>query len=191
MVLRMPRPRTVRLAALLSGAVAVTALLVAPHTGHAPRADERVELASYPTNAGKIYRWGNAQWADDFIGPVKKMWSINHRRLVRNQHGMLTINATRSSGTVAATVAGHGRRVGRWEARVRAEQYTRRYTPYKVVWELIPTGAYHCGAKSIVLAQYPLGSHRAHVFVRNGSMQFTAAKRRDLSAGPFHTYAVE
>src|SRR6188472_4399588 len=99
MVLRMPRPRTVRLAALLSGAVAVTALLVAPQAGQAPQATEKFELAKYPTNAGKIYRWGNAQWADDFVGPVKRMWSINHRRLVRNQHGMLTINATRGSGT--------------------------------------------------------------------------------------------
>ena len=196
MVLGMPRPRTARtsrVVALVSGTLAVTALLVAPHGGHSTQAvsHARIALAQYPTNAGKIYRWGNAQWADDFVGPVKPMWSINKRRLVRNQHGMLTINATRGSGTVAATVTGRGRQYGRWEARVRAEQYSRGATPYKVVWELIPTGAYHCGAKSIVLAQYPLGGHRAHVYLRNGSKQFTAAKRRDLSAGPFHTYAVE
>jgi hypothetical protein len=150
-----------------------------------------VALAAYPTNAGKIFRWGNAQWADDFVGPVKRSWHQNRPRLIRNQHGMLTINGTAHSGTVAATLRGHGRTVGRWEARVRAEQYSGAHTAYKVVWELVPIGAYHCGARSIQLADYRLGRHRAHVGVHNGRAYFAAAKRLDLSAGPFHTYAVE
>jgi len=187
----MPRPSLLRLAALITGGAAVVALAVAPSTLGAARSGERVELASYPTNAGKIYRWGNAQWSDDFIGPVKKMWAQNKPGLIDDQHGMLTLNGTGHSGTVAATLTGHGRTVGRWEARVRAEQYSRGHTPFKVVWELIPTGAYHCGARSIVLASYPLGGSRAHMAVHNGRSQFTAAKKRDLSAGPFHTYAVE
>src|SRR4051812_29774356 len=129
----MPRPSLLRLAALITGGAAVAALAVAPTTTPS-RSGDRVELASYPTNAGKIYRWGNAQWADDFIGPVKKMWSRNKPGLVDDQHGMLTINGTAHSGTVGATLTGHGRSVGRWEARVRAEQYSRGATPFKVVW---------------------------------------------------------
>jgi hypothetical protein len=176
-------------AALLSGAVAVTAMVAAP--AMTPRVHDRVALTSYPTNAAKVFRWGNAQWYDNFIGPVKSMWSVNKPRLVDDQHGMLTINGTSTSGTVSATLTGHGRRYGRWEARVRAQQYSHAATPYKVVWELIPTGAYNCGSRSIVLASYALGRHRAHMSVRHGAIQFTASKRRDLSAGVFHTYAVE
>jgi hypothetical protein len=181
--------RTLRRAAVLSAVAAVAATVVVAPV-HAPRTKL---VASGPTNAGKIYRWGNAQWADDFIGPVKKMWAINHRRLVDDQHGMLTINATATSGTVSATVTGHPRRYGRWETRVRAEQYSHRHTPYKVVAELVPTqGSYHCGARNIVLESYPLGTSRARMAIRTlPNHQFTDGKRLDLRPGPFHTYAVE
>ncbi len=167
----------------LAGVATLAAVTTAPSSAKAG-----------PTNAAKIFRWGNAQWFDNFIGPVDAMWHINKRSLVRNQHGMLTINATATSGTVSAAVVGHGRHVGRWEARVRAEQYSHADTPYHVVWELVPTYAskYHCGARSIVLADYALGTSRAHAYVRTlPSRQFSAGRTLDLAPGPFHTYAVE
>ena len=196
----MPRVATLRLAALTAGILAaLTAALgvSAPASltaVHATRADVRPVADTYPTNAAKIFRWGDAQFYDNFISPVKSMWSVNHPSLVRDQHGMLTINGTSTSGTVSATLTGHGRRLGRWEARVRAEQYSTKATPYHVVWELIPSTStgYHCGSRSIVLADYPLGSDTATMHVRNlPDVDLSAGKQLTLGPGPFHTYAVE
>src|SRR6478736_1337070 len=115
----MPLLTTLRRAAL--GAVALAALVaVTPD----PAPVVRPLASTYPTNAAKIFRWGDAQFFDNFISPAKPMWSVNRPRLVRDQHGMLTINATATSGTVSARLTGHNRQYGRWEARVRAEQYT-------------------------------------------------------------------
>ena len=194
----MPRILTLRLAAL----VAALALVAAVAHGSdlearklPPRttgADLAPAATTYPTNAAKIFRWGNAQWYDDFISPVKRMWSLNRPSLVRDQHGMLTINATATSGTVSATLTGHGRRYGRWETRVRAEQYSSGATPYHVVAELVPASDYRCGARSIVLSDYALGTSRARMYLRNApNLQYDAGKTLDLRPGPFHTYAVE
>jgi hypothetical protein len=190
--LRLRRPAT----GLLGTALVAATLTVA--TAHdsadqSPSADAHLVSQAGPTNAGKVFRWGNAQWADDFVGPVKGMWRENRPRQIRNQHGMLTINGTASGGDVTATVTGHARQYGRWETRVRAEQFSTGHTPYRVVAELVPTsGGYHCGARSIVLGSYKLGSHRAGMAVRTlPNHQFTAGKRLDLRPGPFHTYAVE
>ena len=178
-------PRALRRAAVLSVVAALTATL----TGAVPSSASE----SRPTNAGKVFRWGNAQWADDFIGPVKGgMWSLNRPGQVNNQHGMLTINGTADGGDVVATVTGRARQYGRWETRVRAEQYGRGNRPYRVVAELVPTGEDHCGARSIVLEDYALGTSRARMAIRNlPDREFTAGRTLDLRPGPFHTYAVE
>ncbi|QWZ09468.1 hypothetical protein KRR39_06810 [Nocardioides panacis] len=174
----------------LLGLSLVGAALVA--TGPVEQSDTRPVSQSRPTNAGKVFRWGNAQWADDFIGPVKGMWAQNRPGQVNNQHGMLTINGSAGGGDVVAMVAGHARQYGRWETRVRAEQYTRSHTPYHVVAELVPVGDHRCGARSIVLSDYALGSDRARMAIRNlPNAEFTASKRLNLRPGPFHTYAVE
>jgi hypothetical protein len=146
-----------------------------------------------PTNAGKIFKWGNAQWDDDFVGPLKSMWRVNRPSMVRNQHGMLTINATEASGSVVATATGHDRRYGRWEARVRGRQYGTTGTPFTAVWELVPvSGGYHCGARSVVLGQYPLDGSQVSTHVRNlPSADFRATKALRLSGNTWHTYAVE
>ena len=94
------------------------------------------------------------------------MWSLNRPGQVNNQHGMLTINGTADGGDVVATVTGRARQYGRWETRVRAEQYGRGDTPYRVVAELVPTGEHHCGARSIVLEDYALGTSRARMAIR-------------------------
>jgi hypothetical protein len=189
-------PHLAALAVLVAGAAALSAAVTPPavtDSATAHRVDVRTVSTTYPTNAAKIFRWGDAQWYDDFISPVKPMWRLNHPSLVRDQHGMLTINATATSGTVSARLSGHGRQYGRWEARVRAEQYSRGATPYHVVWELVPTTGYHCGARSIVLADYALGTGRANMYLRNTpDTQYSYGKSgMALGAGPFHTYAVE
>jgi len=192
--MRLPRPtRLRRLAAGLLGTALAAATLTAVSAHGTPTVDTRPVAQRGPTNAGKVFRWGNAQWADDYVGPVKGMWRENRPRQIRNQHGMLTINGTAGGGDVSATLTGHPRRYGRWETRVRAEQYAGGHTPYRVVAELVPTsGGYHCGARSIVLGSYRLGSHRAGMAVRTlPNHTFTAHKRLDLRPGPFHTYAVE
>lgn len=189
----MPLCRHLRRAVLLTAVAALAVPLAAHVDAPSTSADQRLVSESRPTNAGKIYRWGDAQWADDFIGPVKSMWSLNRPRQVNNQHGMLTINGTASGEDVTATLTGHARRYGRWETRVRAEQYSTGHTPYRVIAELVPTsGGYHCGARSILLERYRLGTGRARMAVRTlPRNRFTYGKRLDLRPGPFHTYAVE
>jgi len=178
------------LARLTTGTTAVLGLALALTV--TPATPGAVARETAPTNAGKVFQWGDSQWHDGFVTALTRTWKVNRPSLVRNQHGMLTINATSASGTVWARVAGHGQRYGRWEARVRAEQYSADRTPYHVMWELVPTSGYHCGARSIVLADYPLGSNEARMHVRNlPGADFTTSKALDLRPGPFHTYAVE
>jgi len=174
--------------------LAVSAATTPHPAATAPAVTQRQATATYPTNAGKIFRWGLSQWHDGFITRLSKDWAVNRPSLVRNQHGMLTINGTSGGGDVNAVFTGHARRYGRWETRVRAEQYTSAHTPYKVVAELVPAAgrAYHCGARSIVLASYKLGTSRARMVIRNlPNAEFRYSKSRDLRPGPFHTYAVE
>jgi hypothetical protein len=148
--------------------------------------------AAYPTNAAKIFRWGTASVKDEFHGPLSSRWAVSAsgRGLVRNQHGMLTLNTTPTSGTVTATLVGGDRQYGRWEARVRSRQYTTGATAYTVNWELVPTSGDGC-ARTISLAQYPIGSTTARAHVRNGGQDFTAGRALDLGKDVFHTYAVE
>jgi hypothetical protein len=183
----------VRRTALLTGVAALSATLVTTTPAPAHRLEARFTSSRSPTNAGKIYRWGRSQWHDGFTEHLRRAWKVNHRRQVDNQHGMLTINGGARGNTVNATYAGHARRYGRWETRVRAQQYGYGHRPYHVVAELVPAGgrAYHCGGRNIVLGSYRLGAHHAHMHIRHGHTQFTYAKRRDLRAWQFHTYAVE
>ncbi len=175
------------------GTLPVAALVPGSRRADGAHRGRAAASAPYPTNAAKIFRWGDAQWFDDFVSPVKPMWAVDQPGLVRDQHGMLTINATGTSGTVSARLTGHDRRYGRWEARVRAEQYTSDGTPYHVVWELVPTSGYRCGARSIVLADYALGTSTANMYLRSApSTEFRASRSGlTLGPGPFHTYAVE
>jgi hypothetical protein len=180
----MPISRLFRLAAPLA-AVA----LLAPLSGSVPSA---TAADSGPTNAAKVFRWGNATVKDEFTAPLASRWKVNKPRLVRNQNGMLTLDSTRGSGTVMATLTGSPRQYGRWEARVRGRQYGASGTPFRAIWELTPRRGEHCGARGIQLSNYRLDGNRTRMHVRNlPNHDFTARKRMALADNQFHTYAIE
>ena len=189
--------RLIKLTALAAGSLTLAAAVTVPPTPAAPSAQARAHSADLraaattpPTNAAKIFRWGNAQFNDEFVTPLKSMWLVNQPGTVRNQNGMLTLDATR--GTVTATVKGHLHRYGRWEARVRAKQYGTGNRPYRVLWELVPSGPEHCGAQNIILSDYTLGTNRSTMHARSlPDVEYTASKNLPLSDNEFHTYAVE
>ncbi len=187
----MSRVRIVRF--VVAAAVVGTALAATAQPGAAPRGDDTRSVATtYPTNAAKIFKWGNAQWVDEFVDPLKSMWLVNRKSQVRNQHGMLTLEAPTTGGDTVAKLSGHGRQYGRWEARVRGRNYGSSGTPYRAVWGLSPTTDYRCGARSIVLSDYPLGTNRTTMHVRNlPNRDYTVSKSMNLYNNQFHTYAIE
>lgn len=186
--------RPLRRAAALSAVALLAAAFATTAPTRSTEVHNRLVSASQPTNAGKVYRWGLSQWHDGFTEQLTRDWVVDRPSQVNNQHGMLTINGTADGNDVGAILTGHARRYGRWEARVRAEQFSTGQTPYQVVAELIPAGdrAYHCGARNIVLAGYQLGTGRANMSIRNlPDVEYTYSKPLDLGPGQFHTYAIE
>ncbi len=157
-----------------------------------PKAPTPAAPTAAPTNAAKIFKWGNAQINDEFHGAMAPTWSVNSAGagLVRNQNGMLTLNTTATSGTVTASWTAGARQYGRWEARVRTRQYGAMDTPYRAVWELVPTTGDQC-SRSIILSDSTIGKNPATLHVRNTGADFSATKVLDLRQDVFHTYAVE
>src|SRR5688500_17703871 len=105
-----------------------------------------------PVNAQTTYDWGKPLWQDDFVGPLKDIWAKKGLGVVRNQHGMLTLNTARK-GSVSATLKGNGHESGRWEIRLRSREYGRSHASYRVRTELVPAAKrpQHCGARNIAL----------------------------------------
>lgn len=145
-----------------------------------------------PTNAAKIFQWGWSAWEDEFEQvPLSDQWAVSDPALIRNQHGMLTLEGTATSGAVAATVATHARRYGRWEARVRSDVRDSGGTPYRVVWELVPGRGQRCG-DGVTLATYAVGDPTARMDIRTRTgAAFVDAAALDLGQYAWHTYAVE
>ena len=191
---RMSPRSQLRTAALAAVALLLSVLAAYSTTGPVEVGSRELDLVaeSRPTNAAKVFRWGFAAWEDEFIKPLSKQWRTSHAKRVRNQVGMLTLDASRRSGTVWATVPGHGKRYGRWEARVRSEQNGSGGQKYRVLWELIPSGGYACGSRNLEISSYRVGDSRARMQIRTpkGST-FGASKRRNLRDNIWHTYAVE
>lgn len=160
-----------------------------------PTADLQHTATTYPTNAAKIFRWGSALVEDEFVTPLTpSTWLLNAagEGIVRDQHGMLTLNTSPYRGSVMATLLGGDRRYGRWEARIRTRQYGETPTPYQAVFELISTGARRCGARDLVISESTLGQDTATLHARNTpDADFTASRTLDLGQDVFHTYAVE
>ena len=179
------RPLLRRLTALGGAAALVMTLAPATNAHHA--------RPPGPVNAQTTYGWGKPQWQDDFVGPRKKIWRIEGRGNVRNQHGMLTLN-TSTSGSVSATLKGTGHSTGRWEIRLRSRQYSTSGSSYKVRTELIPAASrtQHCGARNVALEGYTLGRSRAHFYTRTlPEHQFTDFTVLNLGNDRWHTFAVE
>jgi Glycosyl hydrolases family 16 len=188
----MVRVRLVRFTVVAATALALAAALAAQpaETSVSPDVQTVSATTTPPTNAGKVFKWGNKQWGDEFVTPLSSMWEVNRPGTVVNQHGMLTLDTT--AGAVTATVQNHWRKYGRWEARVRARQYGSGGTPYRVLWELVPGGVYHCAARNIVLSDYKIGTNTAAMALRNlPNANYTDTKALPLSDNQFHTYAVE
>ncbi len=188
----MANVRLVRFSAVVVSALALAATLAAQPAEPSDSPDlQTVAAASTPpTNAAKIFRWGSKQWGDEFVAPLSTMWLVNRPATVQNQYGMLTLDTT--GGAVTATVQNHWRKYGRWEARVRARQYGSGGTPYRVLWELVPGGVYHCAARNIVLSEYQIGTNQVSMALRNlPNANYTDTKALPLSNNEFHTYAVE
>ena len=188
--------RFVRFSVALLGMAAVASTLASqPLVRSAPADTTQVSawVPPNPTNAGKIFRWGNKQWGDEFKTALSPTWQVSRPGLVRNQHGMLTLDTADTGATVYATYTGHNRTYGRWEARVRGRQYGTGGTPYTLYWELVPaTQPYHCGAGSLVLSQYTLGTNTAQMHVRTlPNADFSTSRWMYLNDNEFHTYAVE
>ena len=148
-----------------------------------------------PTNAAKIFQWGNKEWGDEFVTPRQAMWKVGRPAMVRDQHGMLTLDAPRATGVnVIATLTGHDRQYGRWEARVRSRQYGTGGTPYTAV---LGAGADAPAAPTAARATWcsaatPLGSNTTTMHARNlPNADFTASRTTPLSNNEFHTFAVE
>jgi len=151
-----------------------------------------------PTNAGKVFRWGNAAWRQEWltweapaIGDPGKNWQANKQNLIEKRGGMLALIAGERDQDLTAWATDTNARYGRWEARVRAKRFSTAGNPYRFFWELAPVKDQHCGAQNIVIASYQIGDDRVHGAVRNRSNAFTFDMRRDLQNKAWHTYAVE
>jgi hypothetical protein len=194
-------PTRRKVPALLGGLVLITAVLVATAVS-APRSAPQTRAVAargclgyckHPTNAAKVFRWGGPAWDQEFVSrPFSSHWKSNHRRAVGQQHGMLTIQAGRHTGTIKVWPDNQSARTGRWEARIRAYD-SGSGNRYHVTWELVPAhGDDRCGANAIVLAKYRPGDRRVTGSVRTPpGTSFTYSRARDLRDRAWHTYAVE
>ena len=195
---RMPRTSTLRLAALVAGLGAVTALVAGgfearsshlnqrrrsshlnqrrPPGGSDDVPDERGE--DLPLGRRAVVRQLHLAGEGDVVGqparPGARPARHAHDQRDRDQrHGVGDADRARPA---LRPVGGAGPR--------RAVQPGG--TPYHVVWELVPTSGYRCGARSIVLADYALGtSTREHVPPQRPEPEFTDGKTAcTLGAGP-------
>jgi hypothetical protein len=179
----------------MAAALVATVLQSPQHPQTRPAfANGCVGYCSHPTNAAKVFRWGSAAWDQEFVsGSFHRHWKSNHPRLVGQQTGMLTIKAGRHTGSIAVWPDNQAATVGRWEARVRANEQSGSGTRYRFVWELVPANRdASCGANAVVLASYTPGDHRVHGHVRTlPDNSFAYSRARDLRNRAWHTYAVE
>jgi hypothetical protein len=189
---------------VLAGGALVAAALAAPHAARTPAprlepvvfASDCIGYCQYPTNAAKVFRWGTVAWDQEFAtGSLSSTWQSNGMGSVGQQHGMITIQAGSDPNTVAVWPddSGAAAKTGRWEARIRANERSSTGTPYRFIWELVPTsGDDACGTNRVVLASWVPGARRAHGVVNTlPDQSFTFSRHRDLRSRAWHTYAVE
>jgi len=174
------------------------AVLMAVSLGSAssPASANHTHGAPGPVHAGNTFGWyghGGLVYDETFVGPLAKRWKVKGPGLVRNQHGMLTLN-TATRGTVSATLERPGRAYGRWEVRLRQRQYGHKFTPYRVITELVPVtdAGEGCGEQNIALNRFKMGGKKVNFYIRTRPDNlFQASLRRGLGQDQWHTYAVE
>lgn len=198
----LPRRRTLLALVLALAASLFIAGSVAGSSNAAPKAGAAIRLDHipapeqviyYPTNAGTVFKWGKPKWTDEFeVDPLRGDWVQSKQGRVKTQSGMLTVIGTGKQTKITASPNSVKARYGRWEARVRIRETNHNGERYRAYWELIPTGSFKCGAKSIVLASYKSQDKKVTGAVRvPPSGQYGFQKRLQLNQGWFHTYAIE
>jgi hypothetical protein len=187
--------------ALAAGTTALLALSLSAGAAHAGRADTPDGLtarqAPGPIHAGNTFGWyghNGLVYDETFVGPLNhKRWRVVGPGAVRTQHGMLTLN-TANKGTVSAQMTIPGRAYGRWETRLRQRQYGHRFTPYRVITELVPMtkAGEGCGEQNIALNRFKMGGHEVNFYIRSlPNNLYQASLKRGLGQDQWHTYAVE
>jgi hypothetical protein len=186
------RPR--RLAAAAGSAVLAVTLGLSLGPATAPARADHAGVPG-PIHAGNTYGWGGAPVDYRFVGHLDhRQWRVKGPGLVRNQHGMLTLNTSRHGGTVSATQVTRGHKVGRWEVRLRSRQYGHGHQKYWVMTELVPAGkrADFCGAKNVALEAYAPNTRMVSHYIRSRpDHRYFARKGLGLHNDQWHTYAVE
>ena len=187
--MRSRKSRTAALAVLLGlglGAASGTPPASAGHAGPAPG----------PVHAGNTFGWygnGGLIYDETFVGPLASRWKVEGPGVVRNQHGMLTLNTARR-GTVSATLERPGQAYGRWETRMRSKVGGRGYADYVVLTELVPVKdtAERCGEQNIALNRYRLGTKALKFYIRTRpDHMYSSQIQRTFGQDQWHTFAVE
>ena len=168
-----------------------------PDVSTSPTAATTARQAPGPIHAGNTFGWyghGGLVYDETFVGPLNhKRWHVEGPGAVRTQHGMLTLN-TANRGTVSAQMTIPGRAYGRWETRLRQRQYGHRFTPYRVITELVPVtkAGEGCGEQNIALNRFKVGGDEVNFYIRTRPDNlFQASLKRGLGQDQWHTYAVE
>ena len=149
-----------------------------------------------PIHAGNTFGWyghGGLVYDETFVGPLAKRWHVEGPGAVRNQHGMLTLN-TANKGTVSATLERPGRAYGRWEVRLRQRQYGHKFTPYRVLTELVPVTdeGEGCGEQNIALNKFTMADNEVNFYIRTRPENlYQASMKRGFGQDQWHTFAVE
>ncbi len=186
-------------ALLLAVAVALPMTLLAVPSGTAfgrPFVPGASRAEPGPIHAGNTFGWyngGGLVYDEKFVGPLAKRWKVEGPGLVRNQHGMLTLN-TYSHGTVSATLMRPGQKYGRWETRLRSRVYGKTGANYRVLTELVPMSRKkeRCGELNVGLNRYVPGRRNLNLYVRNRpGLLYQAKLRNSFGRDQWHTFAVE
>src|SRR3954466_14005173 len=161
--------------ALVAGTAALLGLSLSGGAAHGGRADtpdgRSSRQAPGPIHAGYCFGWYShcgLVYDETFVGPLNhRRWHVEGPGAVRTQHGMLTLN-TANKGTVSAQMTIPGRAYGRWETRLRQRQYGHRFTPYRVLTELVPVtkAGEGCGEQNIALNRFTMGDNEVHFYIR-------------------------
>ena len=164
--------------ALAAGTAALMALSLGALGGGAAQAGPAdtpsgltAKAAPGPIHAGNTFGWyghNGLVYDETFVGPLNhKRWRVEGPGAVRTQHGMLTLN-TANKGTVSAQMTIPGRAYGRWETRLRQRQYGHKFTPYRVLTELVPVTkeGEGCGEQNIALNKFTMADNKVNFYIR-------------------------